>query len=568
MSTEFLDDETLALLGGTPPSPGSPPTPGGFRVPNGVGEATAIAGDAYDGASAFSREMASYAPAIRSADADLVSAKRMADARSRDTNRNDAYVQGGATLRKDNIVGSYFMLGARASSKMLFGTEDTQWEDEYEEECEEKFDAWAESVENWPDAARTNTLTGLVRMAVDTHTIHGEALASVEWLRDMPRSFNTAIQMIDTDRLTTPPEYIRDRNVRMGVRKNKFGAPQGYYVRMAHPHDWMTPDSYNHKYVPARKPWGRMQMIHIFEQLRPDQSRGISMMVAALTEMKMTKDFRKTVLQNAVINATYAATIESDLPTEAIFAHLGGTDMSPEAIKDALDSYIAGHFNSIGSFTGGSKNLHINGAKIPHLPPGSRLTLRGAGQGGPLGSDFEQSLLRNIAAALGVSYEQLSRDYTKTNYSSARAAMNETHKAMLSVKRMVADRFATIVYRLWLEEAINKGEITTIPRRAPSIYEGQYFEAYAGCDWVGASRGQIDELKETEAAVMRIDNGLSDLKTENARLGGDWRKRMRQMKREMEWKDFYGIVTGKAAEAAAKNTVDNDANDKAEREAA
>ena len=45
------------------------------------------------------------------------------------------------------------------------------------------------------------------------------------------------------------------------------------------------------------------------------------------------------------------------------------------------------------------------------------------GKGGPLGQEFEQSLLRYIAAALGVSYEQLSKDYSQTNYSSARAAM-------------------------------------------------------------------------------------------------------------------------------------------------
>ena len=534
--------------------PGDTSASGGIRVlPD--ADTNMIAGDAFDGASTLSREMASYAPAIRSADADIAPAKRMADARSRDTTRNDAYVQGGATLRKDNVVGSYYMLGARVSSKQLFGKEDTKWEDEYEEEVEEKFEAYAESIDNWPDAARTQTLTGLVRQAVDMNTVHGESLTSVEWLRDEPRPYHTAFQMIDTDRLGTPPEFIGDSNVSMGVRKNLFGAPQGYYVRMSHPAEHRrllnTLDT-KFKYQPIRTKWGRVQMIHIFDQLRPDQTRGIALMVAALTEMKMTKDFRKTVLQNAVVNATYAATIESDLPTEAIFQMLGGSDMGPAAVKNAIQSYMGAHFDTIGGFVGGSKNLNINGTKIPHLPPGSRLNLRGAGTGGPLGNDFEQSLLRHIAAALGVSYEQLSRDYTQTNYSSARAAMNETHKAMLSIKRNVADRLATNVYRLWLEEAINKGDITSLPRRAPSIYEGMNLDFYAGCDWVGASRGQIDELKETEAAVMRIENGLSDMKTENARLGADWRKRLRQMKREMEWKEFYGVVTGKDKDREAK----------------
>ncbi|MDM9626293.1 phage portal protein [Rhizobium sp. S152] len=501
-----------------------------------------IAGDAYDGASRFSKELASYSPMIRSADADILPAKRIADARTRDTVRNDAYVASGATLRKDNIVGSYYMLNAKPVTTVLFGKEDDKWEDEFQEEVEEKFGLWAESFENWPDASRINTLTGLVRMAVDHHTVQGEVLAAAEWLRDQPRMFSTAIQMIDVDRLSTPPEFSGDTQVRGGVRRNQYGAPQVYYVRMAHPSDWMSPDSYKWKPVDIRKPWGRLQMLHIYEQLRPDQSRGMSAMVAALSEMKMTKNFRKMVLQNAVLNATYAATIESELPTEAIFAQLGGESMTPEKIQEALSGYMGGHYQTLDSYMAGAKNLHIDGVKIPHLPPGTKFKLQGAGQGGPLGSEFEQSLLRHIAAALGVSYEQLSRDYTQTNYSSARAAMNETYKAMLSIKRMVADRFATTVYTLWLEEALNKGEITSVRRSMPSFYEKQFKEAYTASDWVGASRGQIDELKETQAAILRINNGLSDLETENARLGADWRKRMRQMKREMEWKEFYNIL--------------------------
>jgi lambda family phage portal protein len=556
----FLDQESLELLGGGPSSAGNQPAPG--WVSSGAGGELAIAGDAYDGASRISRELAAYAPAIRSADADLLPAKRMADARSRDTGRNDAYVQGGATLRKDNIVGSYYMLNAKPVTHVLFGKDDDVWEDEFQEEVEEKFGLSAESVDNWLDAARQNTLTGLVRMAVDQHTFSGEALASVEWLRDVPRPFSTAIQMIDPDRLMNPPDKLGDPNIRGGVQRNQYGAPQGYHIRMAHPTDWTTPNAYVSKYIPIRKPWGRLQMIHIFEQMRPDQSRGIAMMVAALSEMKMTKNFRKMVLQNAVLNATYAATIESELPTQQIFAQLGGADATPELVQQLLTAYIGGHFTTLDQFVGGSKNLQIDGVKIPHLPPGAKLNLRGAGQGGPLGNEFEQSLLRHIAASLGVSYEQLSRDYTQTNYSSARAAMNETYKAMLSIKRMVADRFATIIYRLWLEEALNAGEITSIRRNMPSWYDGLNADAYSSCDWVGASRGQIDELKETQAAVLRINNGLSDLETENARLGADWRRRMRQLKREQGWKEFYKIMQGDPANAKTKSAANNSSSQK------
>jgi len=266
-------------------------------------------------------------------------------------------------------------------------------------------------------------------------------------------------------------------------------------------------------------------------------------MVAAIPEMKMAKQFRDIVLQNAILNATYAATVESsiDMPPDVLFQRLGGSDFTPEAVQQALSSYSQGYFETLSEIYGGSPNLQLGGLRIPFMPPGASLKLQGAGQGGPLGSEFEASLNRVIASAMGVSYEQLSRDYTKTNYSSGKMASVETYKAMLSVKRAVADMFATSVYRLWFEEAINKGVFQSVRRSMPSFYEGQNKEWYCSCDWIGASRGQVDELKETQGAILRVNNNMSTLQDEAARLGKDWRKLLRQRKREQDWKEFYGL---------------------------
>lgn len=535
-----------ALLGDEPSSRPAPVALRGLG-PLGAGRVMGMVGDPYEGASMRSRELASWNPNTQSADNEILPIKLRSDARARDMGRNDAYVQNGANLHRDNIVGSMYLLNSKPSSVTLFGTQDDAWEEAYQAEIEEKFTLWAESANNWPDASRMNNFTGLVRLAVATQTYSGEMLATVEWLRDggASRPFNTAIQMVDTDRLSTPFDLMSDKWVRGGVRRNGYGAPQGYYIRDAHPTDWqMSPDTMTWTYVPIRKPWGRLQVLHFFEQQRPDQTRAIAQMVAALKEMKMTKNFRDIVLQNAVVNSMYAASIESDLPTEAIFARLGGTDFTPDALQEALTAYITGHFATISEFSGGSKNLQIDGVRIPHLPPGSKLQLRPANtSGAPLGTEFEMSLLRHIAAALNVSYEQLSKDYSNTNYSSARAAMTETWKSMLSMKKMGADRFASAVFRLWLEESINGGMIEAVKRaNMPSWYDGLNADALSACDWVGASRGQIDELKETQAAVLRVSSGLGTLEGELARLGLDWRKVLRQLAREDKLKKTYDIL--------------------------
>ena len=288
-------------------------------------------------------------------------------------------------------------------------------------------------------------------------------------------------------------------------------------------------------------------MIHIIDQWRPDQSRGISAMVSALKEMRMTKKYRDIVLQSAVLNATYAASIESDLPTEVVLQQAGGGDAT------ALSGFAKTYLGEVARYVGGSRNIHLDGAKIPVFYPGTKMKLQNAGTPGGVGTDFEASMLRYIAASLGVSYEQLSKDYSSANYSNLRAALAETAKRMRVQKRNVADRFATIYFRLWLEEALNKGEITAMPRKAPNWYDGLNADAYSACEWIGASMGQIDELKETQAAVLRINNGLSTREIELSRLGKDWRVVYGQLSREKKAAEAHGLEFG--ADKSSRNMM-------------
>ena len=529
-------------------------------------------GGAYDGAARFDKQLAGWTPPLNSADLDILPDKELLDARTRDSMRNDAYIQGGATIHKDGIVGSLYFLNSKPDWETLGFTE--AWAEEFQREVEAKFTLWAESPRKWVDAARQNTFTSMIRLGVGVYTQGSEVLATVEWLRDKGREFNTAIQMVDTDRLSTPTELQWDENVRGGIRMNQFGAPQSYFIRVRHQHDiglWRGMGAYQWKEIPAEKPWGRQQVIFIREQQRVDQTRAVADMVAGLKEIAITRKFRDVTLQNAVVNAMYAASIESELPPEAAYAQIGGGD-----VGSAITSYAEAYLSAVNEYVGSSKHMKIDGVKIPHLFPGTKLQLRPAGSPGGVGQDFEQSLLRYIAASLGVSYEELSRDYTKTNYSSARAAMANTWKFMQSRKKIVADAMANAIFRLWLEEAINKNMLRSFPANAAGMLYTDgvlnlMFEALCQCDWIGAARGQIDELKETQAAVLRIKYGLSTHEDELARLGKDWRKVYAQLEREAKEREARNIVlyedngtnaasgTARESDSGEKDTGDKDA---------
>lgn len=499
----------------------------------GPGTARDLALGTLESVSRFDDELGLWTPPLQSADAEILPGKTTNDARVRQMVTSDGYVQSGTNVQKDNIVGSDFFPVLRPETRVLGVGADETWVSEFKEEIESKFYLWADSLNNWPDASRTHNFTGLVRMAVGLDCVVGECLATVEWMREAGRPYKTAVQMIDLDRLSTPYDVVdTEGRIRGGIEMDRYGAPVAAYIRMAHPSDYdRAMLNAKWKRVPWRKPWGRMQVLHLKNTTRPEQTRGVSDIVAGLKALKITNRFRDVKLQNAVANAMFAASIESELPPEAAYQQIGTTSGIGSTVVDYAATYLA----AIAEFAGSARNLRLDGVKIPHLFPGTKLQLRPAGSGGDVGLDFEQSLLRHLAAILGISYEQLSKDYSETNYSSARAGIVEARKAMISRKRRVADRFGSHILWLWFEEAVNRGDIETMKySRLPNMYEPLMMEAYLQADWIGAALGQIDELKETQAAVLRLKYNLSTWEDEAAKMGKDWRKVFAQRKKENE----------------------------------
>lgn len=523
-------------------------------------------GGGLEGAERSSRELLRWTPPIISPDQQINPLKDMADARGRDMVQNDGYAIGAVQTHRDSIVGSQYRLNAEPDYELLGA--DEAWAEEFQRVVESRFNLIADSQECWFDASRRNTLTGLIRLAVGGFLYTGEVLGTVEWIREAWRPCRTAIQMVSPTRLTNPDHQADDRFLRRGIERDLYGRSLAYHFRNAHPSEFYSGDAlWKWRRVPATKPWGRRQVIHIIEQLQPDQTRGMADLVSALKQMKMTKKFQDVTLQNAVVNATYAAAIESELPREIVFGAMG-------AGQPGFGQMLGDYMTSLQAYVGSADNIAIDGVKMPHLFPGTKLSMKPMGTPGGVGTDFEESLLRYIAATLGLSYEQFSRDYSKSNYSSVRASMGETHKYMQGRKKVVADSMATTIYTLWLEEELNAGNLPLPPGKTVDqiFYDDPVMrEALCACSWIGASRGQIDELKETQSAIMRIKGGLSTYQVECARLGEDFRRVFKQAAREQKMMTELGITFGLDATKPGTNDAqqtmtddDTDAADKTE----
>ncbi len=521
-----------------------------------------IIGGALEGAERTKRETVAWTPRMGSPDRIINSGKKLADDRGTDMTLNDGYTQGAVRIQKDSIVGSSYRLNAKPDYRTICGTDAKwaqDWADEFASVAEARFNLAAESEDAWFDASRTLNLTGMLRLWVGAFCYTGEIIGVGQWEDSDPtRPFKTSIQMIAADRLCNrdglPDGYDPRTGAKLsrGVEMNWKNRPIRYHFRRGYENDLNYKDVGLWDIVEARLPWGRRQVIHVRDPQMIDQTRGISEMVAALAHSNMTKTYSELMLQKAVVDASYAAAVESELPNHEVIAAMGG---GQEGWVSAIGNYMA----MLQEFLGGSENIAIDGVKMPHLFPGTKLNMLPMSTPGGIGSDFEDSLIRKLAATFGVGFSEMSRNFAKFNYSGIKAEMALIERTMNSKKKFGADRAATQVYQLWVEEELGAGNLP-LPRgrnRTDFYRHPLLKDAYTRCNWIASGRGQVDELKETQAAMLRIKAGLSTYERECAKLGEDYREIFAQRAREEGLAKKFNLPFSLDAQRAGNNEARN-----------
>lgn len=481
----------------------------------------------------FGGQLVDWSPPLQTADAGLLPGLDMGNARADDLVKNHGYASGAVQLHVDNVVGSLFRLSYKPQWRSLGISE--QDARSFAIDVEAAFREHAEdSVNCYFDAERKRTFTMMIREIVATHATYGEAMFAAEWIERPGSLYKTAIKMVSPKRVSNPNRIRDSKFLRGGVEQDIHSAAVAYHV--LNPNYGYGESISNMSYgewvrVPRETRWGRQQFAHIFEPREDGQSRGANQFLSSMEQCFMVDKLQNTKLQNSIINAMYAAVIESELDSETANQMILGTG---DTSKSQMTEWLA--FNA--KYHQGA-NVKMNGAKIPHLFPGESLNLKTPGNADNGFAALESSILRYIAAGNGVSYEQLARDYSKVNYSSARASMMESWRHFMGRRKVIASKAASCAFSLWLEEAISRN-IIRLPRNATrNFYERK--GAWCNAEWIGSGRLAIDGLKEVKEAVLRIESGLSTYEKELAVMGEDYQETFSQQIRETEERKAAGL---------------------------
>ena len=484
-------------------------------------------------------DLRAWWPNAGSADADINPELGLMRARSRDLTRNHGVADGARQTYLDNIVGCGLRLAAKPDWRVL--KRDRVWAEE-----------WANTVQaHWAlywgnrgcDAGETLVGDGLTAQIFNSAFLNGEGLALPLWLPDRGYRHATCFQVIEPDRLSNPHGQPDTATLRGGVEINTYGKPLAYWIQSAHPGDAMFTGGGISEWqrIPATTEWGRARVVHLHDRERSGQSRGKPSLASVMRQFKVLGDFTNAELKAAVANALVAIIVESNLSQESIVELFSSNPA-------ALETYQAGLAQR------GRASIDFMGAQIVPVPLGDKVSSFSPARPSTSFEPFVTTLFRHMAAGLHIPYELLLKDFSKTNYSSARAALLEAYRFFKGRRKWLSTYWASPDYRLWLEEVVNAGLVD-----APDFYE--HWEAYCRCTWIGDGRGWVDPLKEGKAAELRMQLNLTTLQDECAEQGGDWEENLEQRARELqrmkELETQYSITfPSQSATAPANVAVD------------
>jgi lambda family phage portal protein len=148
---------------------------------------------------------------------------------------------------------------------------------------------------------------------------------------------------------------------------------------------------------------------------------------------------------------------------------------------------------------------------------------------------FTRSMLRAVAAGIGVSFESISKDYSQSNYSSSRLSLLEERDAYRVLQRYMIENFHQPVFEAWLDMAVLGGALNL-----PS-YETNP-DRYRASKWVPRSWEWVDPQREVDAYKTAVRCGFKTLAQVISEQGGDLDDVLLQRQAELAKLDELEIV--------------------------
>ena len=420
----------------------------------------------YDGIGSGRRAIA-WSVGNPGAIAALLTTQNELRAKSRDLVRRNAWANAALESYAANAIGTGIKPQSMVIDPALREGIQSLWRD------------WTETA----DAAGLTDFYGLQAMACRAMLEGGEALVRIRYRRPED-GFPVAMQLqvLEPEHLPVTMSTTAENGnlIRAGIEFDRLGRRVAYHLYRSHPEDgafsvMSSGSSMEIVRVDAA------EIIHLFRPLRPGQIRGEPWLARALVKLNELDQYDDAELVRKKTAAMFAGFITRMAPEDNL---MGEGPSDPNGIA------MAG----------------LEPGTMQILEPGEDVKFSQPADVGGSYSEFLRMQFRAVAAAMGVTYEQLTGDLTQVNYSSIRAGLLEFRRRVESLQHgVIVHQLCRPIWRAWMEQAVLEGALVL-----PGFIRGGPLKRrqYLACKWIPQGWQWVDPKKEFDAMLTAIRAGL------------------------------------------------------------
>ncbi len=235
-----------------------------------------------------------------------------------------------------------------------------------------------------------------------------------------------------------------------GIEYTKEGQLKGY---------WFLTDSRKlrteSKFYPAEN------IVHIFRKERPGQHLGMTWLAAVATLMRDYDTYKDAKLMQQQISALFALFVED--ADEKLGLGGDGTKDFPDELEPAMIQ-------------------HIKPGSTPHVvtPPRADNAM-----------GFDTGLKRDMAVGVGLTYEQITGDYSLVNFASGRMGRSEFYNELDFAQKLMFKPGLQKVFR-WFD----------------GIYQAVTGKGDFSPDWTFPARAAVNPQEEFDVLAAKVRSGM------------------------------------------------------------
>jgi len=454
----------------------------------------------YDGTGLGRRTLA-WQVANPGAVAALLTTQTELRAKSRDLVRRNTWAHAALESYVANAIGTGIKPQSLVTDAVLRETIQALWAD------------WTDTA----DAAGLMDFYGLQALACRAMLEGGEALVRLRYRRPedgLPVALQ--LQVLEPEHLpvTLNTQAENGNVIRAGIEFDNLGCRVAYHLYRSHPEDGV--------FAPMSGAGGLQtvrvkadEILHLFRPLRPGQIRGEPWLARALVKLQELDQYDDAELVRKKTAAMFAGFI----------TRLGPEDnLMGEGAADPNGVALAG----------------LEPGTLQILEPGEDVRFSQPADVGGSYSDFLRMQFRAVAAAMGVTYEQLTGDLTQVNYSSIRAGLLEFRRRVEALQHgVLVHQLCRPIWQAWMGQAVLEGALV-IPgfaRGGPARRRG-----YLACKWIPQGWQWVDPEKEFKALQLAIRSGLMSRSEAISSFGYDAEDVDREIAADNARADSLGLV--------------------------